>query len=198
MILSNGLIEVRRLLLKSNAIPRTIRGILLSLPLLLIPTASLADFSWWFWTPGDTVDHPGYEPQQPIPFSHKLHAGDKQIPCQYCHAAARRSITAGIPPLNTCMGCHRFVATESDNIQYVIGKSKNNEPIEWIKVHDLPDFVRFSHQIHVKSAQLTCQECHGAVETMEVVEQVAPLQMGWCLDCHRQKGASTECLTCHY
>jgi hypothetical protein len=157
-----------------------------------------ADFSWWFWTPGDTVDHVGYQPDQPIPFSHKLHAGERQIPCQYCHSSARRSITSGIPPLNTCMGCHRFVKTDSPHIKYVTDKYKKNEPIEWVKVHDLPDFVRFSHQIHVKGAGLTCQECHGAVEEMEKVEQIAPLQMGWCLDCHRKKGANIDCLTCHY
>jgi hypothetical protein len=157
-----------------------------------------AAFSWWFWTPGDTVDHVGYSPDQPIPFSHKIHAGDRKIPCQYCHSSARRSITSGIPPTNTCMGCHRFVLPDSEYIKWVTKKYKANEPIEWVKVHDLPDFVRFSHKIHVTGAGLQCEDCHGDVKTMERVEQVAPLQMGWCLDCHRERGANTDCLTCHY
>lgn len=161
-------------------------------------------YAWWMYTPGDTVDNArwmgieGYKPEQPIPFSHKLHAGDKQIPCQYCHSSARRSVTSGIPPLNTCMGCHRLVRPDSPLIQKVTEHYKNNDPIKWVKVHDLPDFVHFSHKIHVTGAKMECQTCHGAVETMDVVEQVAPLQMGWCIECHRSKGAKTDCITCHY
>lgn len=154
--------------------------------------------AWWMWTPGDTVDDVGYKPTQPIPFSHKLHAGDRKIPCEYCHSAARKSQVAGIPASNTCMGCHKIVHTDKEPIKYLTEKYNKNEPIEWIKVHDLPDFVRFTHKVHVTSAKLACQDCHGAVETMDVVEQVAPLQMGWCLSCHKEKGASTDCLTCHY
>lgn len=164
----------------------------------LTSTTAYAGFSWWFWTPGDTVDHVGYSPDQPIPFSHKLHAGERKIPCQYCHSSARRSISSGVPPTNTCMGCHRFVKTDSEYIKYITEKYKKNEPIEWVKVHDLPDFVRFSHQIHVTGAGLECQACHGPVEEMERVEQIAPLQMGWCLDCHRKKDANIDCITCHY
>lgn len=149
------------------------------------------------WTPGDTVDNVGYKPEQPIPFSHKLHAGDKQIPCQYCHSAARRSAVAGIPPLNTCMGCHKIVATDKEPIKNITEHFKTNKPMEWVKVHDLPDFVRFSHKPHV-AAGLECQSCHGQVQTMDVVEQVAPLQMGWCISCHREKKASLECATCHF
>ncbi len=154
--------------------------------------------AWSMWTPGDTVDNVGYKPEQPIPFSHKLHAGDKKIPCQYCHSSARRSITSGIPPLNACMGCHRLVGTDKPWIQKITESYKNNQPISWVKVHDLPDFVRFSHKIHVSGAKLECQECHGQVQDMEVVEQVAPLQMGWCIDCHKQKGAKQDCMACHY
>ena len=99
--------------------------------------------------------------------------------------------------MNTCMGCHRFVATDKESIKWLTEKYQKDEPVEWIKVHDLPDFVRFSHKIHV-GAGIACQDCHGQVQDMEVVEQVAWLQMGWCLECHRQKGASTECMTCHY
>jgi hypothetical protein len=154
--------------------------------------------AWWMYTPGDTVDNVGYKPTQPIAFPHDRHAGKTGIPCEYCHSSARRSITAGIPPLNTCMGCHRSVLTDSPLIQKVTEHFKNNEPIEWVKVHDLPDFVRFSHKIHVSGAKLACQECHGKVEEMAVVEQVAPLQMGWCVSCHTQKKAKLDCITCHY
>lgn len=153
--------------------------------------------AWWMWTPGDTVDDVGYRPTQPIPYSHKLHAGDLKIPCQYCHAAARRSTSAGIPPLNTCMGCHKVVRTDREAIKNITAHYKSNKPMEWIKVHDLPDFVKFSHKPHVL-AGLECQSCHGPVQEMEVVEQVAPLQMGWCIGCHKDKGAPITCNTCHY
>ena len=171
---------------------------LLSVIFFIFSSSAYAGFSWWAWTPGDTVDHVGYSPDQPIPFSHKLHVTDKKVPCQYCHSSARRSIVSGIPPLNTCMGCHRFVKTDSPHIKKITKHFKEKKPMEWTKVHDLPDFVRFSHKIHVSGAKLECQTCHGPVETMEKVRQVAPLQMGWCIDCHREKKASTECLTCHY
>lgn len=149
------------------------------------------------WTPGDTVDNIGYQPQQPIPFSHKLHAGDKQIPCQYCHFGARRSHAAVIPGLNTCMGCHRFVRPDSELIQYITKLYENNEPIEWVKVHDIPDHAHFIHSQHIK-AEIACEKCHGQVQQMEEVKQVAPLQMGWCIDCHRENNAQFNCSACHY
>lgn len=99
--------------------------------------------------------------------------------------------------MNTCMGCHKIVATDKPNIKILTEKFKKNEPIEWVKVHDLPDYVRFTHKRHV-AAGLQCQECHGPVETMDVLEQVAPLQMGWCLSCHKAKNAPTACQACHY
>ncbi len=167
-------------------------------------------YAWWMWTPGDTVDNSsqsslskGYKPIQPIPFSHVAHADKRQINCEFCHSAARRSTSAGIPPLNTCMGCHRFVRTDKDAIKLITQKTEKNEPMEWIKVNDLPDFVRFSHMPHV-SKGVTCQTCHGDVQKMEVVEQFAPMQMGWCLDCHRteqkksHKTTLTACQTCHF
>jgi hypothetical protein len=160
--------------------------------------ASPRAYSWWMWTPGDTVDNVGYKPEQPIPFSHKLHAGDKKIPCQYCHSGARRSTVSGIPPLNTCMGCHKVVATDKPHIKKITEMYQKNQPMEWVKVHDLPDHVRFSHKVHVTGAGLNCQQCHGPVQEMEVVEQRAPLQMGWCIGCHKEKGAKQDCLACHH
>ena len=150
-----------------------------------------------WWTPGDTVDNVGYHPDQPIDFSHKLHAGQMEIPCQYCHSAARRSASAGVPPMNTCMGCHKFAATDREPIKFLTEKYNANEAIEWTKVHDMPDFVRFTHKRHVQSG-IDCAECHGDVKTMETAEQGASLQMGWCVECHMSKGASISCVACHY
>jgi hypothetical protein len=172
----------------------TVIGLTLALTFAQAPEAQ----AWWMWTPGDTVDDVGYAPTQPIPFSHKLHAGDRKIPCEYCHSAARRSASGGVPPTNTCMGCHKVVRTDRPAIQWLTEKYNKKEPIEWVKVHDLPDYVHFSHKIHVGVGGLKCQDCHGPVETMDVVEQVAPLQMGWCVECHKQKGASLNCISCHY
>lgn len=165
--------------------------------LFLLVTSSQDASAWWFWTPGDTVDDVGYKPEQPIPFSHKTHAGDRKIPCQYCHSSARRSTVSGIPPVNTCMGCHKVLPTEKPGTQAIHDHFKENKTIPWVKVHDLPDFVRFSHKIHLNSG-LECQQCHGRVEEMDVVEQVAPLQMGWCIGCHQEKNAKLDCMACHY
>jgi hypothetical protein len=95
------------------------------------------------------------------------------------------------------MGCHKYAATDKESIKFLTEKYKKNEPIEWVKVHDIPDFVRFPHKRHVQGG-ITCQECHGAVENMEIVEQVAPLQMGWCIGCHKERKAPLQCYTCHY
>lgn len=176
---------------------------LMALALVLVAFTGCKGKKPWtgMYTPGDTVDNVGYKPEQPklanMTFNHKLHAGDKQIPCQYCHSAARRSISAGIPPMNTCMGCHKIVVPERDPIKFLAAKYEKNEAIEWTKVHDLPDYVRFTHKRHVLSG-VACETCHGDVKTMDTAEQVAPLQMSWCIDCHVQKGAPTSCNTCHY
>jgi len=141
---------------------------------------------------------PGTSPEQPIKFSHKIHAGDFEIPCMHCHTQARRSISAGVPSVNKCVNCHKVVATERPQIRKVMNYWDNKEPIPWIKVHDLPDFVYFPHKRHVL-AGVECQTCHGAVETMEVVVRQAPLKMGWCLNCHKDYEVEhgLDCWTCH-
>ena len=141
---------------------------------------------------------PGTTPVQPIEFSHRIHAGDYEIPCMYCHTQARRSISAGVPSVNKCMGCHSAVAIDSPLIREVARYFENNEPIPWIKVHDLPDFVHFTHKRHV-AAGLECQECHGPVETMDRVTRMAPNEMGQCLTCHKDNEVENgiDCLTCH-
>jgi hypothetical protein len=214
--------------------------------------------------PGNQI---GYEPTQPIAFSHRLHAGELQVSCLYCHSGAERSRHAGTPPANVCMNCHRFVtatmgavraedeaakkenraprrvvspeiqklyeavgfnpaAPQSPRSEGQVLTANAQRPIAWLKVHNLPDFAYFDHRPHV-NAGVSCQTCHGPVETMERVRQVQDLSMGWCVNCHRGvdragidgKGnftslpapaapgpkpvthrvyASTDCQTCHY
>lgn len=134
---------------------------------------------------------PGYSPLQPVKFSHAVHAGQNKTDCFYCHSSAKTSKSAGIPPENVCMNCHIVVrnGTRSgvSEISKVISAYENLKPIEWIKVHNLPDHVFFSHAQHVSAGKVTCQECHGKVEEMDVISQVNDLSMGWCIDCHRTK-----------
>jgi hypothetical protein len=147
-------------------------------------------------------DHRGYRPAQPIEFSHRLHAGDTQIPCLYCHYAATRSHHAGIPAASVCMNCHGLLGRQTAEIQKLRESVLQERPIAWVKVHNLPDFVHFDHSRHVR-ASVPCQSCHGAVERMTRVEQQMPLTMGWCLSCHESRGvgehgAPTDCVRCHY
>ncbi len=157
----------------------------------------------------------GYQPVQPIHFSHKIHAGDNGIDCKYCHSSARVSKTSGIPSLNVCMNCHKSIyeyngetsaeyskefydeqiqklyaaSGWSDADQKYTGES---QPVKWVRIHNLPDFVYFNHSQHVSVAGVECQTCHGAVEEMEVMYQHAPLTMGWCIDCHRTTNVKVE------
>lgn len=140
----------------------------------------------------------GYSPAQPIAFSHRLHAGDNQIACLYCHYGARTSRHAGIPSSSVCMNCHALLEKQTADIQRIAEAVQLRRPlVTWVAVHNLPDFVYFNHSRHVLSG-VACARCHGEVEKMEQVEQVEPLTMGWCLDCHRESGASVDCLTCHH
>ncbi|WP_053992973.1 cytochrome c3 family protein [Mangrovimonas sp. TPBH4] len=151
----------------------------------------------------------GYQPVQPIHFSHKIHAGDNGIDCKYCHSSARVSKTSGIPSLNVCMNCHKSIyeyngettvehskefydgeiqklyaaAGWSDADQKYTGES---QPVKWVRIHNLPDFAYFNHSQHVSVGGIQCQTCHGPVEEMEVMYQHAPLTMGWCINCHRE------------
>ena len=131
--------------------------------------------------------HQGYAPEQPIAFSHKLHAGDSQIPCLYCHSGARTSRHAGIPALNVCMNCHSMLTMQTVEIEKLKEAVQRRQAIAWTKVHNLPDFVYFNHSQHVMGG-VECRSCHGPVETMERIRQDAPLTMGWCLNCHRTRG----------
>jgi len=160
--------------------------------------------------------HQDYMPEQPIKFSHKIHAGDDKIDCNYCHSSARHSKTSGIPSLNVCMNCHKYIDgshgktfmyngeeySMEDEIKKIYTAldydpstqtyGDNPQPVKWIKVHNLPDHVFYSHSQHVTAGKQKCQTCHGPVEEMEVVKQYSPLTMGWCIECHRETKVSTE------
>lgn len=139
----------------------------------------------------------GYKPEQPIAFSHKLHVSDLKMECQFCHWNVTKSSFAAIPEVETCMGCHQQLVTkQSAELDKLKKYWADGQPIPWEKVHVTPDYVRFNHKRHVK-AGVTCQECHGQVPQMEVVERASSMKMGWCVDCHRQRGASIDCWTCH-
>ncbi len=137
-------------------------------------------------------------PVQPIAFSHRIHVSQNEIPCMYCHAYADKSPSAGVPSVSKCMGCHKVIATDSPEIQKLYEYWEKQEPIPWIKVHDVPDFVHFTHKRHIK-AGLKCQHCHGPIETMDRVTRVSSLKMPWCVDCHteRQVENGRDCWTCH-
>jgi len=149
-------------------------------------------------------------PEQPIKFSHKVHAGENHIGCTACHAYAERGPVAGIPSMARCQGCHKFVKEDKERpaitaeIKALLQKLEEGTAIEWTRVHRVPDHVFFTHERHVLGG-VRCQECHGEVQEMEVVRQVSPLTMGWCLGCHRSKQAErpaeraklTDCWTCH-
>ena len=139
-----------------------------------------------------------YQPDQPIYFSHAVHAGQNQIDCEYCHYSAHESMHAGIPPTEVCMNCHRQVRSTkltfedgtvkgTDEINKIYEHMDSGEPIQWIKVHNLPDHVYFNHAQHVNAGGLECEECHGPVEKMDQIIQVEDLSMGWCIECHRTK-----------
>ena len=135
-------------------------------------------------------------PEQPIKFSHKIHAGDFKIACEYCHSYARRSMVAGVPSVERCMGCHKVTAMDKPEVKKVLEYWNRKEPIPWIKVFDQPDFVHFSHRPHVVKG-IVCQSCHGPVETMERVREAVTLNMERCVTCHMQRKASIDCWTCH-
>jgi mono/diheme cytochrome c family protein len=158
----------------------------------------------------------GYEPVQPIHYSHRIHAGDNAIDCKYCHSSARVSKHSGIPSLNVCMNCHKSIyevspetATEDYSKEFYDGEIKKlyaavgwddaeqkytgeTQPVKWVRIHNLPDFAYFNHSQHVSVAGIECQTCHGPVEEMEIMYQHAPLTMGWCINCHRETNVKVK------
>lgn len=163
----------------------------------VIICGTIAMGSWSWVTLWNTNVHTGYQPVQPIKFPHDMHAGVMKIDCQYCHSGAYKSKNASIPSLNVCMNCHKMVKTESPEIHKIydaLGYDTQTQkydttkarPIQWIRIHNLPDFAYFNHSQHVKVAGLKCQTCHGPVQTMKEVYQYSPLTMKWCIQCHKR------------
>lgn len=142
----------------------------------------LTAFVWYGGSP-KTIDV-GYQPEQPVPYSHALHAGELGIDCRYCHTTVDQTGHAAIPPTQTCMNCHTLVHPKSPKLTPVRESAATGVPVEWVKVHDLPDYVYFNHSAHVTRG-VGCVSCHGRVDQMEEVFQHEPLSMSWCLDCHR-------------
>jgi hypothetical protein len=160
----------------------------------------------------------GYAPVQPIPYSHRIHAGTSQIECKYCHSSARESKHSGIPSLNVCMNCHKSIAEvapatyQEGRDEYGIDYNKEIEklyaatgwdteeqafvgepqPVRWVPNHNLPDLAYFNHAQHVTAGKIACQTCHGPVEEMEVMYQYSPLTMGWCINCHRETNVDLQ------
>ncbi|MCA9690784.1 MAG: cytochrome c3 family protein [Myxococcales bacterium] len=144
---------------------------------------------WYWWSPAYT--DAGYRPEQPIHFSHKLHAGDMGLDCRYCHNTVERAAHAAIPPTATCMNCHSQVKKDSPKLKLLRDSWDSlttpeipEKSIPWIRVHQLPDYAFFDHRPHL-AAGVGCSTCHGRIDQMVVVELNSPLSMGWCLDCHR-------------
>jgi hypothetical protein len=142
-------------------------------------------------------ERPDTTPRQPIAFSHKIHAGQYKMNCQYCHGGVRRSPAAGIPSMRLCMGCHQLVAANKPEIIKLRQAYENNQPVQWMKVNDIPDFVYFNHYPHVARG-VQCSKCHGEIQTMAEVKPAVNLaNMSWCVGCHRENQASVDCYTCH-
>jgi hypothetical protein len=142
------------------------------------------------WHRGDA------EPVQPIDFPHTIHAGTLRLPCTFCHLFAEKSRSATAPPLQICMGCHRTIATDREEIKKLTRYYEEKRPVEWKRVYALPDFIYFSHKRHLK-AGVACEACHGDVAGRKRIRRVSNLVMGWCVSCHRVRGASIDCYTCH-
>ncbi len=126
----------------------------------------------------------GYRPNQPVPYSHKVHAGDLGLDCRFCHTGVETSPVAGLPPTQTCMNCHNMIKADSEDIKLVQESFKSGYPMQWVRVHKSPDYVYFDHSAHI-TAGVGCASCHGRIDEMEIVSQEEPLSMGWCLTCHR-------------
>ncbi len=137
----------------------------------------------WYWFSPWYTDV-GYQPDQPVPFSHKLHAGELGLDCRYCHNTVEHAAHAAIPPADTCMNCHRVVKADSDKLKPIREAAAGGKPVEWVRVHMLPDYAFFDHSVHL-AAGVGCVSCHGRIDQMDTVTQDQPLSMSWCLDCHR-------------
>ncbi|RAP26589.1 cytochrome C [Candidatus Marinamargulisbacteria bacterium SCGC AG-333-B06] len=179
----NGNLETRKFIFPkwSNKVPVFI---LVSITLLLMFVIHL----FWYWLAPSHLEV-GYEPEQPIPYSHRFHAGELGIDCRYCHYNVETQAHANIPSSELCLNCHSQIKQDSPYVKQIQDHYDNNTPVDWVNVHMLPEYVYFDHSRHVNSG-VSCVQCHGRVDQMEVVQQVESLSMAWCLDCHRNPVSS--------
>ncbi len=140
----------------------------------------------YYFTPKYT--RVGYEPVQPVPFSHKVHAGDLGIDCRYCHNGVERSWFSNLPGASTCMNCHGTVLKDDPRLAIVRESAATGRPIPWIQIHYVPEYAYFNHSVHVRRG-ISCVECHGRVDQMDTVYETKPLSMTFCLNCHRNPAA---------
>jgi hypothetical protein len=157
-----------------------------------LATTGLVGGIWYYLTPKNFFV--GYQPVQPIPYSHRLHVGQMGMDCRYCHAQVEKAAKAMIPPTQVCMGCHAMVKNDSPRLANLRKSWDTGKPVEWVHIHKLPDHAYFDHSAHVNAGgkdsglAIGCATCHGRVDEMEVVRAEKPVGMGWCLDCHRDPG----------
>jgi len=152
----------------------------------LLPIYGIMLVAWGF---SPVATDAGYRPEQPIPFSHRLHAGTLGIDCRYCHNTVEFAARAAIPPTQTCMNCHRQIQKDNEALKPLWTSDESGNPVPWVRVHDLPDYAYFHHGAHVTRG-IGCVTCHGRIDAMETVSRFSPLSMGWCLDCHRNPDSS--------
>lgn len=179
-----------------------------TLPATTLPAPSESELKQGLWRDGKAVFSDvkeldlfwkyarGYKPTQPIAFSHRIHVEMNGIECQYCHSGVNKSSYATVPALELCMGCHKLVRPEREQIKLLKKYYDEGRPVEWEPVNHLPEHAYFTHERHVK-AGIGCQACHGQVQKMDVVEKLSSLKMGFCVSCHRENGASIDCQVCH-
>jgi hypothetical protein len=150
----------------------------------------------WLGLAQDPPAAPPPPPPQPIPYSHKLHAGTLKLQCSFCHENQDPGEMMGIPASAKCMGCHKGIKTDSPHIQKLAGYHAQNRPVPWLRVYQIPSYVFFSHREHTKAGN-TCTECHGPVAERDVLAREVPINMGACMDCHQKKKAPNDCGFCH-
>lgn len=160
----------------SNKVPRLV------LAALGIAVLSVIGGIWYWFSPWYT--DVGYAPEQPVPYSHKLHVADLGLDCRYCHTGVEQSAVAMVPPTQTCMNCHTLVKPDSPKLKALRASWENKTALEWVRIHKTPDYAYFNHSAHI-TAGVGCETCHGNIAQMEVVQLDQPLSMSWCLDCHR-------------
>ena len=163
--------------------PRTLNYLPLVGAVLAAGGGAVATVVVWYWFSPSFLQV-GFAPEQPIPYSHRLHAGELGLDCRYCHASVERSQEAMIPPTQTCMGCHAVVRPDSPLLEPLRESWTSGEPVEWVRVHKLPEHAYFDHSVHL-AAGVGCRTCHGRIDQLDVVSIQQPISMGFCVECHR-------------